>query len=132
MRQVENFFASVPRQKRNCLIKVFQMIKISRLSLVALLVVLGTGLALSQTELNSEQAAETAMKRIWVDSPNGPGIPPKWVYDYGVILNGMKTLWRTTGDKRYYDFVKRGVDTFVSADGTIKTYTVDEYNLDQV
>jgi len=76
--------------------------------------------------------ADTAMTRLWAESPNGTGIPPKWVYDYGVILNGMKTLWQTTGDRRYYDFIKRGVDAFVNDDGTIKTYKVDEYNLDQV
>lgn len=80
----------------------------------------------------SEQIADTAMDRIWVDSPNGKGVPPRWVYDYGVILNGMKTLWYATGDKRYYDFIKRGVDAFVNPDGTIKTYKVEEYNLDQV
>jgi len=80
----------------------------------------------------SARMAETAMTRVWADSPNGPGVPPKWVYDYGVILNGMKSLWQTTGDKRYYDFIKRGVDAFVNEDGTIKTYKVDEYNLDQV
>ncbi len=80
----------------------------------------------------SERMAETAMNRIWTDSPNGKGVPPKWIYDYGVILNGMKTLWNTTGDKKYFDFIKQGVDSFVNDDGTIKTYTVDEYNLDQV
>src|SRR3954464_15419911 len=90
------------------------------------------GMAAAQSKPLSAEMAETAMTRIWMDSPNGAGVPPKWVYDYGVILNGMKSLWQTTGDKRYYDFIKRGVDAFVNDDGTIKTYKVDEYNLDQV
>ncbi len=72
------------------------------------------------------------MNRVWMDSPNGAGIPPKWVYDFGVILNGMKDLWFETGDKKYYDFIKKGVDTFVQDDGTIKTYKVEDYNIDQV
>ena len=80
----------------------------------------------------SSQMADTAMTRIWTDSPNGAGIPSKWIYDYGVILNGMKSLWLTTGDRRYFDFIKHGVDAFVNDDGSIKTYRVDEYNLDQV
>ncbi len=88
--------------------------------------------AFAQSRPLSEQMAETAMNRIWTESPNGKGIPPKWLYDFGVILNGMKTQWYTTGDRRYFDFIKRGVDTFVSDDGTIKTYTVEEYNIDQV
>src|SRR3954462_6095652 len=90
------------------------------------------GMAAAQTGRLSSDMAATAETRVWTDSPNGAGVPPKWVYDYGVILNGMKSLWQTTGDKRYYDFIKRGVDTFVNDDGTIKTYKVDEYNLDQV
>src|SRR5215212_6203009 len=91
-----------------------------------------TQMAAAQSRPISAQMAETAMTRIWTDSPNGAGVPPKWIYDYGVILNGMKSLWQTTGDRRYVDFIKRGVDTFVNDDGTIKTYRVDEYNLDQV
>jgi unsaturated rhamnogalacturonyl hydrolase len=88
--------------------------------------------AFAQTAPLSERMADTAKDRIWVDSPNGKGIPPKWVYDFGVILNGMKTKWHATGDRRYFDFIKRGVDAFVNDDGTIKTYRVDEYNIDQV
>src|SRR4051794_4240392 len=97
-----------------------------------LLTLFSIGCITAQSKALSAEMADTAMTRIWTDSPNGAGIPPKWVYDYGVILNGMKSLWQTTGDKRYYDFIKRGVDTFVNDDGTIKTYKVDEYNLDQV
>ncbi len=100
--------------------------------ILSLLIVPGVGSAFAQSQPLSEQMAETAMNRIWVDSPNGKGIPPKWVYDFGVILNGMKTRWYATGDRRYFDFIKHGVDTFVNEDGTIKTYTVAEYNIDQV
>ena len=80
----------------------------------------------------SHQMADTAMTRLWADSTNGKGVPPKWIYDFGVVLNGAKTLWYATGDKHYYDFIKIGVDKFVNPDGTIKTYRVDDYNLDQV
>lgn len=80
----------------------------------------------------SRQAAETAMTRIWLDSTNGKGIPPKWVYDYGTILSGVRTLWYATGERKYFDFIKKGVDAFIDADGTIRTYKVDDYNLDQV
>ena len=88
--------------------------------------------AFAQTEMLSEQMADTAMNRVWADSPNGAGIPPKWVYDFGTELAGIKNLWFETGDKKYFDFIKKGVDTFVQDDGTIKTYKVEDYNLDQV
>ncbi len=97
-----------------------------------LLIFAGVLSAFAQPGPLSEQMAETAMNRIWIESPNGKGIPPKWIYDFGVILNGMKTKWNATGDRRYFDVIKRGVDTFVKEDGTIKTYTVEEYNIDQV
>ena len=72
------------------------------------------------------------MNRVYTDSPNGAGIPPKWVYDFGTELNGIKNLWLATGDKKYFDFIKKGVDTFVQEDGTIKTYKVEDYNIDMV
>lgn len=80
----------------------------------------------------SEQMADTAMRRIWVDERNQPGIPPKWLYDFGVISNGLRPLWYATGDRKYFDHIKKGVDTFVNDDGTIRTYTAEEYNIDQV
>ena len=49
-----------------------------------------------------------------------------------VILNGMKGKWIETGDKKYFDFIKKGIDTFVQDDGSIKTYKVEDYNIDQV
>jgi unsaturated rhamnogalacturonyl hydrolase len=106
--------------------------KVSRIIVFLLMFFLSLSWTFGQSRPLSEQMADTAMNRVWADSPNGKGIPPKWVYDYGVILGGMKTLWYATGDKRYYDFIKGGVDTFVNADGTIKTYAVEDYNLDQV
>ena len=83
-------------------------------------------------QMLSEQMADTAMNRVYADSPNGAGIPPKWVYDFGTELAGIKNLWFETGDKKYFDFIKKGVDAFVQEDGTIKTYRVEDYNLDQV
>jgi unsaturated rhamnogalacturonyl hydrolase len=88
--------------------------------------------AQAQSPPISQQMADTAMTRVWAGSPNGAGVPPKWVYDFGVITSGLKTLWQSTGDRRYFDHIKKGVDTFVNDDGTIKTYKVEDYNLDQI
>lgn len=86
----------------------------------------------AQTAPLSAQMADTAMNRLWVDERNEPGIPPKWIYDFGTVLNGTKNLWLNTGDKKYFDYIKRGVDAFVNEDGTIRTYKVEDYNIDQV
>jgi|ERR1035437_2521485 unsaturated rhamnogalacturonyl hydrolase len=104
----------------------------NKLVVAALTALLGITSVYAQANPLSQQMADTAMDRIWTDSPNGRGIPPKWVYDYGVVLNGLKALWLSTGDKRYLDNIKRGVDTFVNLDGTINTFKVDDYNLDQL
>jgi unsaturated rhamnogalacturonyl hydrolase len=108
------------------------MIKGSHVIILILISAIAGSWSFGQSLPTSEQIADTAMNRVWADSPNGKGVPPKWVYDFGVILNGMQAQWYATGEKRYYDFIKQGVDKFVNADGTIKTYSVDEYNLDQV
>jgi unsaturated rhamnogalacturonyl hydrolase len=97
-----------------------------------LLVVFFSAAALGQMLPVARQATTTAMERVWIDSPNGKGIPPKWIYDFGTELSGIRTLWYTTGEKRYFDLIKHGVDAFVNDDGTIKTYKLDDSNLDQV
>ncbi len=54
-----------------------------------------------------------------------------WSYDFGVVWNGMATLFALTGDEKYERYIKDGVDSFLSADGNdIRGYNMEEYNLD--
>ena len=80
----------------------------------------------------SEQLADTAMNRIWTDDGNPAGIPRKWTYDQGVILKGIEALWYATGDTRYFNHIKTGMDFWVDKDGNIKGYAIDEYNIDHI
>lgn len=80
----------------------------------------------------SQRLTETAMHRIWADDNTPPGIPRKWTYDQGVILKGVEYVWYATGDPKYFNYIKTGMDFWLNADGTIKTYTVDEYNIDHI
>ena len=41
-------------------------------------------------------------------------------------------IWRQTGDQKYVDYIKKIIDPFINADGTIRTYELNEYNSDQV
>ncbi|MBN1777260.1 MAG: glycoside hydrolase family 88 protein [Clostridiales bacterium] len=62
-----------------------------------------------------------------------PLLDKKWSYDYGVVWKGMAALFELTGDGKYYDYIKRGVDSFLNEDGTaIRTYDRGEYNLDNI
>ena len=56
----------------------------------------------------------------------------KWPYDYGVVLKGFQLLWERTQEKIYFDFIKDNIDYFVQEDGTIRGYSVEEYNIDHV
>ena len=95
------------------------------LFIVVLLVAL---YAAAQSKPISERAAATAMTALWRES----GHPAKWTYDHGLVLKGIERVWINTGDKQYFDFIKRSMDHFVADDGTIRTYSQDEYNIDNI
>lgn len=100
-----------------------------------LLMILFPAAVFSQTKLPFPIArglGETAMHRIWLDTGNPQGIPKKWVYDQGVINRGLEALWRATGEKKYFDRIKWGMDFWLDADGKIKNYSVEEYNIDHI
>jgi unsaturated rhamnogalacturonyl hydrolase len=56
----------------------------------------------------------------------------RWHYEPGVALLALKRLWEKSGEREYYGFVKRNIDEFVQPDGSIRTYRLEEYNLDQI
>lgn len=80
----------------------------------------------------SQQMAHTAMQ-IWPDSfllQNDKAA--KWRYDQGVILKGVEAIWKQTGEGRWFDYIQRNMDFYVQADGSIKGYRPDEYNIDHI
>jgi unsaturated rhamnogalacturonyl hydrolase len=98
-----------------------------------LLLILSTIPSVAQQPNLSEQIAATAMNSLWRDaSRNENGEPLRWSYEQGVVLKGIEGLWLSTGDGRYFSFIQKGMDNFVNADGTIRTYKAEEYNLDNI
>ncbi len=80
----------------------------------------------------SRQMAATAME-LWKDSLiMKPGVPVKWAYDEGVLLEGMEGLWKNTGDGKYFAFMKKSMDLFVTDSGTIRRYKYSDYTLDNI
>jgi len=61
-----------------------------------------------------------------------PEFKDKWAYDNGVIFKGIELLWKNTGEKKYFDFIKTNMDFFIDETGDIKNYSVTEYNIDHV
>src|SRR5512147_845412 len=66
------------------------------------------------------------------DSVMRRNAPYRWHYECGLMHRAIEQVWLRTGEARYYDYIKRDVDAFVGEDGSIRTYTVNEYNLDQI
>jgi unsaturated rhamnogalacturonyl hydrolase len=73
----------------------------------------------------SERLAESLMRRDSV-------VHPKWDYVAGVVLLGVQRVGERTRDPRYARYVKSNIDRLVGADGSIATYSIDEFNLDQI
>src|SRR6476619_973584 len=102
--------------------------KTSKFLLCLLLLVGAASISTAQEKSVSEQMASTAMTSLWRDA----GAPPSWTYEYGVVLKGLEGVWLSTGDGHYFSFIQKGLDNFVNADGTIRTYNAADYNLDNI
>jgi unsaturated rhamnogalacturonyl hydrolase len=61
-----------------------------------------------------------------------PLLSRRWHYEPGVVLLAIKQVWLQTGEQKYYDSIKRNIDELVRPDGSIHTYRLEEYNLDQI
>jgi unsaturated rhamnogalacturonyl hydrolase len=58
--------------------------------------------------------------------------PANWNYEIGVVLMGFERLAKHTGDNSYMDYTKHILDHFIKSDGSIRTYSMEEYNSDHV
>ncbi len=89
--------------------------------------------AAGQSAPLSQRMAATAMNSLWRDaSKKETGRPAKWTYELGVVLKGLEGVWYATGDGRYFKHIQEQIDHWVQPDGTIRTYRMDEYNIDHV
>ena len=84
----------------------------------------------AQQKPYSVQMTETAMK-IWPDSfSSKQGRPARWSYDQGVVLKGVEGVWRLYGNATYFNYIQHSMDFYVQADGTVKDYKRDDFNID--
>lgn len=58
--------------------------------------------------------------------------PANWNYEIGVVLTGFDRLWRRTGNPEYLQYMKRIIDHFLDQNGNIRTYQMDEFNIDNI
>ncbi|HSS20490.1 MAG TPA: DUF4350 domain-containing protein [Pyrinomonadaceae bacterium] len=98
------------------------------------LVCIGVGVrsGVAQTQSLSEQMAATVITR-WNNSWElQPERTERWSYDQGVVMKGMEAVWLSTANGKYFRFIQQSIDRFVNDDGTIRTYQIDEYNIDNI
>jgi len=55
-----------------------------------------------------------------------------WNYDHGLQVIAIQKVGEATGESRYLRFVSDWIDHFVQPDGSIRTYRMDEYNVDLI
>ena len=73
-----------------------------------------------------------AEKPMWNKELVESAKPNKWNYIDGCMITALLSLYEYTGEDRYYNFAKSFIDHFVQEDGSIRTYDVKEYNLDNI
>jgi unsaturated rhamnogalacturonyl hydrolase len=57
---------------------------------------------------------------------------PKWEYTQGLVLKAIMEVWKTTGNDRYFQYVRKYYDQFIDLDGNIMLYKLEEYNIDRI
>ena len=69
---------------------------------------------------------------MWTIEKVRQGNPNKWNYIDGCMITALIRLYKKTGENRYLDFADSFVSFFVNEDGSVNTYSKEEYNLDNV
>jgi unsaturated rhamnogalacturonyl hydrolase len=92
---------------------------------IALLMALALSLVRAPVQPWAIRVSETVMR-------DHPVIYDKWDYTAGLMLVALDRVGARSGDPKYAAYVKRSIDSLVHDDGTIATYSADEFNLDQI
>ena len=77
-------------------------------------------------------AANSAIAR-WPDGRIAPATTPRiWNYELGTLLEGMDSVWLSTADSNYFNYIQSSVDALVALDGSIPTLKPEERQLDNI
>jgi rhamnogalacturonyl hydrolase YesR len=58
--------------------------------------------------------------------------PSGWTYTTGLLMQSMDDLSAAVGDRRFADYARRTIDSYLTADGTILTFDAGEFNIDSI
>ncbi|MCL2069065.1 MAG: glycoside hydrolase family 88 protein, partial [Oscillospiraceae bacterium] len=77
-------------------------------------------------------AASTPAAPAWNVEHTLGGKAPAWNYIDGCMIKAILDLHSATGEQKYFDFAKNYVDFYVSPDGSLLGYRVEDHNCDQI
>lgn len=80
----------------------------------------------------SIRMADSEMQRRGDSFLYNENVKTSWVYETAVFMKGLEQVWRQTGEEKYFAYIKKFVDSYVEPEGSIKTYELEEYNIDHV
>lgn len=75
----------------------------------------------------AKKSCDTMMRKF-----DAPDLPPKGKFHYhqGVFLSGMMNTYKVCGEEKYYDYIKKWVDSIIYPDGSIHEF--DRNMLDDI
>jgi len=56
----------------------------------------------------------------------------KWNYEQGLILEAFYRMWMNSNEEKYFKYIKKNIDYYVQEDGSIKTYKLTDFNIDNI
>lgn len=97
-----------------------------------LLYTLSPLLLFSQTLPLSQRMADSFMRQHPDSIVIGNNKAARWDYEQGLMMKALERVWNRTGDGRYYTYILNDINQFVREDGSIRTYKVEDYNIDNM
>jgi unsaturated rhamnogalacturonyl hydrolase len=87
---------------------------------------------ISETLPWSERMALSQMHRDGDSLSYNEALKSRWIYDKGTYLKGIEAVWRKSGKPEYFIYLKSTIESFITTEGNIRTYNIEDYNLDMV
>lgn len=56
----------------------------------------------------------------------------RWTEGQGTLLEALRQLWFSTHESKYLTYIKSNIDMFIGADGSIRTYNYNDFNLENI
>lgn len=56
----------------------------------------------------------------------------RWNYEQGLVLDAYYQMWKISGEQKYFDYLKKNIDYYIEDDGSIKTFKMSDFNIDNI